>query len=243
MNAERPRGMGSRLDKIRKENAEYEKETPFNYCDRWCERCGRTADCRIYRELDEEAQARMDAGKDPDDAEAVAESMGKSFARAHELMEKMAKEKGIDLSEPNPEADKEIEREKAARAKVKEHPLYELALAYAKQTGEFIESNIYEDDSGRDAEDYQALVYYHVQLAVKIHRFLQGRECLDEEDDYRLNDIVAQIDICRMGIAGSQQALQSIGVGDESVKGETDILLEMLDEIAGGVDEVEKGLE
>jgi hypothetical protein len=29
----------SKLEKMREENARYERKTPYNYRDRWCERC------------------------------------------------------------------------------------------------------------------------------------------------------------------------------------------------------------
>ena len=31
--------MSQKIDTIRNQNAQWAKETPYNHCDRWCERC------------------------------------------------------------------------------------------------------------------------------------------------------------------------------------------------------------
>lgn len=42
--------MSKRLDDIMKQNAQWEKETPYNFCDRWCARCSidKQTRCTIY---------------------------------------------------------------------------------------------------------------------------------------------------------------------------------------------------
>lgn len=46
--------MNKRLEEICKKNAELEKESPYNFCDRWCERCVHEKQIRDEDDLDEE---------------------------------------------------------------------------------------------------------------------------------------------------------------------------------------------
>ena len=60
-----------RLRKIEAGNAKLERETPFNFCDRWCERCipEKQMRCKLYQDELEQKLACIAHGKDEHDPE------------------------------------------------------------------------------------------------------------------------------------------------------------------------------
>lgn len=71
---------------------------PFNYCDRWCEKCKLCDLCKIFREEQESKKDWIAAGKDPDSWEYVFYSVSDSLKEAFMLLAKQAEELGIDLN-------------------------------------------------------------------------------------------------------------------------------------------------
>ena len=81
----------------------------YNYCDRWCERCQFTSRCLNFQMGEE-----MEEGKEINDInnEEFWKHMDDIFTLTHEMLDDMAKEQGIDLSQIEwTEEDKEKERE------------------------------------------------------------------------------------------------------------------------------------
>jgi len=209
--------MDSKLNKIREENTKLEQDTPFNFCDRWCERCPEaTRDrCKIYQEeMDEKLQYVAD-GKDPDDWEAVVKMIKKSFEKTKIYLENIANKEGIDLVELDDEA---IKEEKKNEEALYQHVLFKQSKQYAISVSQFIKSSFLDkEETVSDLTmDYETLIWYHTLMPPKIHRLLSGLlvrepvEGLDEDDDIRLYDVVAQIDICLKSVSESKQALQNI---------------------------------
>jgi hypothetical protein len=83
----------------------------YNYCDRWCERCNFTSRCLNYQMSDE-----IGEGKEINDVnnKQFWEQMGNIFALTRELLEDMAREEGIDLT------NLKISEEEEAREKQRE---------------------------------------------------------------------------------------------------------------------------
>jgi hypothetical protein len=82
----------------------------YNYCDRWCERCQFTSRCLNFQMGEE-----MSEGKEINDInnEEFWKHMEKIFAVTHEMLDDMAEEQGIDLSQIEwTEEDKERERDR-----------------------------------------------------------------------------------------------------------------------------------
>ena len=81
-------------------------QTPWNACDRRCERCPLSADCKLYAtglDARERAAAR---GLDPERPEVALQLVGESLAKALELAALEAQKLGItiDHAEPLPQA-------------------------------------------------------------------------------------------------------------------------------------------
>lgn len=80
----------------------------YNYCDRWCERCAFTSRCLNFQ-MGEEMRERKEINDL--DNEKFWEDMEKIFNITHELLNEMAEEQGIDLTQIEwTEEDEEKER-------------------------------------------------------------------------------------------------------------------------------------
>jgi hypothetical protein len=87
----------------------------YNYCDRWCERCNFTSRCLNFQMGEE-----MQEGKEINDInnEEFWKHMTKIFSITHEMLDDMAKEQGIDLSQiewTEEDKQRENDREESAR--------------------------------------------------------------------------------------------------------------------------------
>jgi len=210
--------MKSRVEKIRERNAEAALEMPFNYCDRWCARCGVTDRCRVYQEEMNEKLNQMADGKDPESLECVMESVKKSTRKSVTLIRKWAKEEGIDLR-ADPFDEEEIKLAKLRSRKLRTHSLSRLSYAFCEQAYTFLKRYYYRkspDYSVDHLAEYQTLEWYHTLLPVKIHRLLgalySGKEEWNDPimQEALLSDAVAQMDICRKAITLSQAACDQL---------------------------------
>src|SRR4030042_5301087 len=104
--------MSERLQKILRENAEFEKKAPYNFCDRWCECCLHEIQMRCKLYLDEfECKATCIAhGKDEDDLEITKAVMEAQFQEIDEKLSEQVDKFGIDLDNPDIDA-KELNAE------------------------------------------------------------------------------------------------------------------------------------
>ena len=83
-----------------------------NYCDRWCERCQFTEQCRIYepRPLDEEGLPKAYG------SEEFMDEVMHNFDKAIEMLHNMAQEHGLDLGDlDKAEAVQEYQRQQDLR--------------------------------------------------------------------------------------------------------------------------------
>ena len=148
----------------------------YNYCDAWCEKCPFTARCLNYdmRETD-----FVDDFEDPlfDDGleNTVPASMSEDDPGATDWARETGFEERYRMAQTYEEA--ELER----------HPCSQMAIAYADQAGEWLQtiytqlsaSNILEEkapDSLTESlpEEVEIIAWYHLQIYVKIRRALHG---------------------------------------------------------------------
>lgn len=163
----------------------------YNYCDRWCERCSFTSRCMLYAMEEEDRD-------DPDvhdiNSEAFWDKLASIFKQTHEMIARMAAERGIDLES----LDVEPAREEKKRRKIrtKSNPLARSAEQYVKLVNEWFDREYAESEQERDAartrgdlplvdfdaqdrasniQDAIAVIrWYQFQIAVKIMRGLCG---------------------------------------------------------------------
>lgn len=155
---------------------------PFNFCDRWCERCNLISICRVYKDLYKTRKRFLKKGKDPDSLESAMEIIGENFEKVRKLIKKDAKKWGIDL-ENFPES--EIEEERSFEEELQRYPLYKLATNYAKKIENLLEelSPIALESHEKVIENLEIINYYQEILPAKIYRACISREEEDEMEN------------------------------------------------------------
>lgn len=192
-------------------------EGVHNYCDRWCERCIFTDRCRVFAM---EKEDRPVAANDPK-WETSLEPIIKTLEEARAMLDKMAKENGIDLTQTDPEFEKERADQKA---RVEKHPLINKSMDYMERSGQWLEKGqvktctdkIFEEvelgiktmqEGEREIlllrESLEVIRWYQHFIAAKCHRALMGlegayeRELPEKERGYNGSAKIARIAIER----------------------------------------------
>ncbi|MDP3143149.1 MAG: hypothetical protein Q8N14_04320 [Candidatus Omnitrophota bacterium] len=199
------------MRKIIKENQEFERESPYNFCDRWCERCTHEKQlrCRLYQDELEAKLTCIAHGREPDDPEITEEVMRQQFEEVEEKIEKFMEENEIELEDLDAPEFAEIKKHIEL---VENNPLDATAGQYRKMAQEFLEKNFYKKEglSPQVIHDFETIAWYHTLLSAKLHRALCGFHEPAVEGDISLCDAVAQFAVCKDSIKKSVQALQNL---------------------------------
>jgi hypothetical protein len=129
-----------------------------NYCDRWCERCSKTANCSVFRteELrtaERGGRRRVDDLKNDEMWSDIAESM----AVAMRMVLRDAKKRGIDLNALDPAVEAEVEeRQRARDAACEGSGLHRAATAYWRAAKAVLEALPEELQATEEALNTQA---------------------------------------------------------------------------------------
>ena len=108
---------------------------PFNFCDRWCERCSLTFLCLVHKDLYKTRKKFIKQGKDPDSLESAFEAVADNFKKMKKMLKKDAKKWGIDLNNLEEEIP---EKEVSLEDKFEKYPLYRLISDYSKKIRDFL---------------------------------------------------------------------------------------------------------
>jgi len=192
----------STLTKIKKENTRLEKITPYNFCDRWCEKCPKRkrSRCKLYhKEFDTKLQ-HLANGRDPDDIYVMLGDFEKSIEESTSAISKLSEEKGIDL----PEFDSAEYRKNTTK-----HPLYQLALDYLDKIREFLNESSDKDSyvKGFLFDSYETIRWYHMPITAKSFIILWNTE---HGDFLGYCNAVSQIKILRKSCRESKKALEAV---------------------------------
>lgn len=176
----------------------------YNYCDRWCERCQFTSRCLNFESSKEFFNDNEIS--DPNN-KLFWEHLTEVFKVTHEMLNEMAKEQGIDLSQITvTEEDRRKEKEK--RESLEKHPTASAANAYSKmakawleqseeifkdkekELNKFLSLELPETDPEKEAvtlkDAVEVITYYLYFIYVKIMRALHGK--FDDEFPEILDD-------------------------------------------------------
>ncbi|MBU1044699.1 MAG: hypothetical protein KJ915_09930 [Candidatus Omnitrophica bacterium] len=202
-----------RLRKIEAENAKLERETPFNFCDRWCARCvfERQIRCKLYQDELEQKLTCIAHGKDEDDLEITEQVIFRQFSDMDKAIENLGDEYGIESDFEQSECFDAKEEIANLRKSIKDNALVCAADEYFKRAHEFLKDNFYDKKflDQKLSADFETVNWYHTLLTVKLHRALSSFGD-DADTDFEFYDAVAQFAVCRKAIEGSLQALRSI---------------------------------
>lgn len=201
-----------RLKRIREENAKFEQEAPYNFCNRWCERCiaEKQNRCRLYLAEFEQKITCIAHGKEPDDPEMTTEVMHKQYEAVEESMKRFIEENGIEFDELDEEVQEAIKRQEEF---IENNPLHITAQQYYNKTHKLLQETFYKEkpSDSRLTLEFEIVSWHHTLFPVKLHRALCGFHEPVTEGDISLNDAVAQLDICKKAINESTEALRKIG--------------------------------
>ena len=205
--------MPGKLDIIRKQNAKWAKESPYNYCDRWCERCpiAIKQGCRLYLDEIGREVANIAHGRESDDPKILEEDL--------EIMEQKLEA----LSEENDffqEPDLSVEEEKEildqideVEKKAKAHHLQQATHQYSRKIREFLKEIGFPQKVFSSEIQYhlKTIAWYHTLIPAKMHRALTGlfEADLHDLEDFALHDCAAQLDVCRKGVDQSIGAFKA----------------------------------
>ena len=213
-----------RYKKIIGENAKFEAESPYNFCDRWCERClhEKQMHCRLYLDDLERKVTCMAHGKDEDDLEITREVMEAQYGEVEEKIKEAAEKFGIDLDFPEIEKVEEEQRieledlPKEIQEHIKfveSHPLPLPVEQYHQRAYAFLKANYYDEKKSFAPEvkyHFETVIWYHTLLPAKLQRALAGFHEPADEGEFALYDAVAQFIICKKAIQESVKALKEL---------------------------------
>jgi hypothetical protein len=110
----------------------------YNYCDRWCERCGFTTRCRNFESTGTLSSDQLDANN-----KAFWDTIAGNLQKAMELMQKAAAEHGFDLSQGMTKEEEATfdEQQRLLKVTVKSHQLTKLNKQYQKLAMPFVNNS------------------------------------------------------------------------------------------------------
>jgi len=202
-----------KLERIRRENAGLEKEAPYNFCDRWCQRCTKEKQSRCHLYLDDfEREITCIAyGKNSNDPEVIAGLMDKQIEELEGLDSQFLPDLEGDCATDD-SFDVDDSEEEAIQAYLDNHPLQRTAEQYRLKARDFLKDFFHknQDAIARFNYDFETIAWYHTLLAAKMHRALYGLYEANDEDEFGLCDAVAQLAICKKAINESVRSLREL---------------------------------
>lgn len=112
-----------------------------NWCDRWCERCPFVSRCAVGT-----ADAALPSEAKDMNNEAFWKALSDSFSKALEMLDKAAKEHGIDINSFTEEELEESKRESEdAFERAEQHPICRLGMDYINAGRQWLESDAVKD--------------------------------------------------------------------------------------------------
>jgi glutaredoxin len=214
----------------------------YNYCDRWCERCSFTSRCLNYAMREED---RDDPNSSDIESKAFWKKIEESLTLAMEMLQEMAEEQGIDLSEVDvEEATREHERTREA---AESHELSQSAHKYADLVDSWfnknqdffkqrekdlktelsigLEQKKLVDEAKSIVDATEVISWYQHQIYVKIMRALTYPEIDEEFEDEIQNDSNGSAKVALIGMDRSIGAWARL---HEHFPDQTDEILDIL---------------
>lgn len=231
-----------RYRKIVEENKKFEKRSPYNFCDRWCERClhSRQIRCRLYLDEIEQKITCIAHGKDEDDPEitrAVMEEQYKGIDEVFEEIEDLDEDGLIDFEDLPDDIQNHIRF-------VENHPLPLTVEQYRKSAKIFLKDTFYEKENidPKNKYHFETISWYHTLLSAKLQRALAGFHEPVSEHEFGLYDAVAQFAICRKAIYESLKALRNIKLNYPDKQTQITKLIALLNNICSRIKAIEENV-
>ena len=232
-----------RLQKIIKDNLKFEQEAPFNFCDRFCQRCPyeKQNKCCLYQDEFEQKMTCVAYGRDPYDPEITKEVMERQSKEVEDKIQQFAQDHDIDFDDVD---DSYTEEMNSRLESVENNPLSVTARSYCSRAHDFLKENFFDKDglSPQRVYDFQTISWYHTLLPAKLNRALSGVASPLSDDEFTLHDAVAQFTICKKAINESIKALQRINPNLEGHKKTVNELVIILRNILSRIEQMENDI-
>lgn len=150
---------------------------PFNYCDRWCERCQLTNICRVFKKEEQRKNKQLIEGKNPDSWESVFEAIKEDFEEIRKMVESDAAFLGIDLKEvAQGHEEEEPDPENFSLYKIVKK--FSKALIKAAEDLRIVPEDV---DEQMIINNLEVISYYTSLLPAKTYRAITSK--IEEEND------------------------------------------------------------
>jgi hypothetical protein len=168
---------------------------PYNYCDRWCERCDLDKSrCLLYQtEMDERLHRQIDGRGEPS-AEEVVDRIVEDARKALQMVEDQVRVMGLESAGPPPEA---LEAEPRKRS---EDPLVGEGSLLAKAVAAFVREH-----GAPHPREAQVLRRSLVLIAPKL-----GRATMEAGDDLEEAEAILQAQVAHRSLSEMASALEAI---------------------------------
>jgi len=155
----------------------------YNYCDRWCEKCNKTARCFLYWSSKKEDEELKKQGVDTKTLEGSFKVVGNSLSQTHDLITKIAEAEGLDLT-ITPEFEAECKKREQL-TDFHQDPLYLKAHRLYRQISNWL-NEVPALDIQEYREAYENLSWHFLLIDRKIARSIKGKkEAALEKDDFK----------------------------------------------------------
>lgn len=179
---------------------------PFNFCDRFCEKCQLTHLCRVFRNEQKTREKYLKKGKDPDPFEFAFEVVRDNFAKVRKLLQKDAKRLGIDLNNLN-------ESNYQPPPEPEEFPLYNLVNRFSKRLEKLhqeLEVIPVEANEELIIENLKVISHYQYLVLGKVYRAFTSRIEEEQDKDDRTFDSLTSVFITINGFIAISEALVNL---------------------------------
>lgn len=187
-------------------------KTPFNYCNRWCEKCQLTDICRVFKDEQKSREKWIRQGKNPDSWEYVFETVKENLEKTMKLIEKGAKKWGIDLNDFD-------DSDYQSPPEPQEFPLYNLVDKFSKKLEKLpkdLQVVPIEADEKLILESMEVISHYQPLIRAKIYRALTSKLEDEKEKDpkFRTFDAETSAFIVINGLLSIANALKDLAQHD-----------------------------
>lgn len=191
------------------------KWLPFNFCDRFCERCEEFQDdCKVYQDEIEFKTRCLIEGKDPNDMKVVFEHVGENLAKTMKMVQEMMERDGVKIAKKDEE---EYEKKQAAKKrKIRSYPLYKKSWPLAKKLVDFLENfeNFFEQKPWILAcvqNEIREISFYCHLVSIKGYRAMDSKiEKEEDKDDFPRSDSMVSAALGYYSLRACQKSLEAI---------------------------------
>lgn len=162
---------------------------PFNFCDRWCERCSLTDRCLIFQQAFNDRLKHIFQGEDPDDPTIIVADIKKTYGRLIENIKKDIRKQGLDLKKVRI---KIIRTGFKQGSQLENFSLWRLGRDFSRRVHLLINSILSEEDDELQEspagfrKEIEELNWYHIFFENKLYQSLAVRQVSKKEKEKTL---------------------------------------------------------